>query len=69
MSKTFPQESFKGFLNLKKSALPRTKKIHQRVSTECFEPHFEKRHGLIWLFKKETFWHSPTPWRSLWVSL
>jgi len=39
-------------LNLKKSALPRTKKLHQRVSPECFEKHFEKRHGFIWLLKK-----------------
>ena len=62
MSKTFPQESSKAFLNLKKSALPRTKKkqLHQRVLTECFEKHFEEKHGFIWLLKKETFWHSPT---------
>jgi len=26
MSKTFPQESYEAFFNLKKSALPRTKK-------------------------------------------
>jgi len=60
MSKTFPQSSSEAFLNLKKSALSRTKKLHQRVLTECFEKHFEKRHGFIGLFKKETFWHSPT---------
>jgi len=41
MSKTFPQESSEAFLNLKKSALPRTKKLHQRVLTECLEKHFE----------------------------
>jgi len=60
MSKTFPQESSEAISNLKKSALPWTKKIHQRVSTECFEKHFAKKHGSIWLLKKETFWHSPT---------
>jgi len=43
MSKTFPQESSEAFLNLKKSALRRTKKLHQRVLTECFEKHFEKK--------------------------
>jgi len=45
MSKTFPQESSGALFNFKKSALRRTKKkkIHQRVLTECFEKHFEKR--------------------------
>jgi len=42
-SKIFPQESFKAIFNLKKSALPKTKKIHQRVLTECFEKHFAKK--------------------------
>jgi len=59
MSKTFPQESSEAFLNLKMSALPRKNKLHQRVLTECFEKHFEEKHGFIWLLKKETFWHSP----------
>ena len=43
MSKTFPQESSEAFFNLKQSALPRTKKLHQRVLTECFEKHFAKK--------------------------
>jgi len=50
MRKTFPQESSEAFLNLKKSALPRTKKkkkkkkkIHHRVLTFCFEKQFEKK--------------------------
>jgi len=60
MSKGFPQESSEAFLNFKKFALPRTKKLHHRVLTECFENHFEKRHGSIWLLKTEAFWHSPT---------
>jgi len=60
MSKTFPQESSEAFLNFKKSALPGTKKLHQRVLTKCFERHFEKKHGFIWLLKTDTFWHSPT---------
>jgi len=42
MTKTFHQESSEAFLNLKKSALRKTKKIHQRVLTDCFEKHFEK---------------------------
>jgi len=42
LSKTFPQESSEAFFNLKKSALHRTKKYHQRVLRECFEKHFEK---------------------------
>jgi len=53
MSKTFPQESSEAFLNLKSLhyALHSKKKLHQRVLTECFEQHFEKRHGFIWLLK------------------
>jgi len=43
MSKTFPQKSSKAFLNLKKSALRKTRKLHQHVLTECFEKHFEKK--------------------------
>jgi len=31
MSNTFPQESFEAFFNLKKSALPRTKKTFTNV--------------------------------------
>jgi len=42
MSKTFPQESFETFLNLKKSALRRTKKTCFCVLTECFEKHLKK---------------------------
>jgi len=43
MSKTLPQESSEAFLNLKKSALRKAKKLLQRVLTECFETHFEKK--------------------------
>ena len=60
MSKTFPQESSEAFLNLKSLHYAEQKKLHQRVLTECFEKHFEKRYGFIYLLKKETFWHSPT---------
>jgi len=59
MSKTFPQKSSEAFMNLKKSALPRTKKLHQRVLTECFEKHFEKKTWFHLASQKETFWHSP----------
>jgi len=63
MSKTFPQESSEAFLIIKKSASPRTtkKKLHQRVLTECFEKHFEKKTWFHLASKKATFWHSPTP--------
>jgi len=49
----FSSREFRGIFELKKSALRITqqKKLHQRVLTECFEQHFEKRHGFIWLLK------------------
>jgi len=59
MSKTFPQESSEAFLN-KSLHHAEQKNRHQRVLTECFEKHFEKKTWFIWLLKKETFWHSPT---------
>jgi len=49
VNKTFPQKEFRGIFELKISALCRTKKLPQRVLTECFEKHFEERHGFIWL--------------------
>jgi len=55
MSKTFPQESSEAFLNLKKSALSRTKKLHRRVLTECFEKHFEKNMVSFGFSKKKLF--------------
>jgi len=55
MSKTSPQESSEAFLNLKKSALPRTKKLHQRVLPECFENHFEKKTWFHLASKKRNF--------------
>jgi len=60
LSKTFPQENSEAFLNLRKSALRKTKDLHQRVLTESFEKHFKKRHGFTWLLKKETFCYFPT---------
>jgi len=64
MSKTFPQVSSEAFLNLEKSALPRTKK-KQKNFTSVFQQSALKttskeRHGFIWLLKKKTCWHSPT---------
>ena len=57
----FAQESSEAFLNLKSlHYAEQKKKLHQRVLTECFEKHFEKGRGFIWLLKKETFWHSHT---------
>jgi len=55
MSKTVPQESSEAFLNVKKSALPRTKKLHQRVLTECFEKHFEKKTWFCVASQKRNF--------------
>jgi len=68
MSKTFPQESSKAFLNLKKSAL-RKKNLHQRVLTECFEKYFEKRTSFYLASQKINFLElSHLFWISLWVS-
>jgi len=55
MSKTFPRESSEAFFNLKKSALRRTKKLHQLVLTECFEKHLEKKTWLFGFSKKKLF--------------
>jgi len=55
MSKTFPQESFEAFLNLKKSALRRTKKLHQRVLTERFEKDFNKKTSFYLVSQKSNF--------------
>jgi len=61
MSKSFPQESSQAFLSLKKSALRRTKKNFTNVfSQSSLKGTSKKRHCVIWLLKKETFWHSPT---------
>jgi len=35
--------SSEAFLNLKSLHYPEQKKLHQRVVTECFEKHFEKK--------------------------
>jgi len=55
MSKTFPQESFEAFLNLKKSALRRTKKLHQRVLTVRFEKDFNKKTSFYLVSQKSNF--------------
>jgi len=40
----FAQESSEAFLNLKSlHYAEQKKKLHQRVLTECFEKHFEKK--------------------------
>jgi len=59
MSKTFP-ESSEEFLNLKKSALRRTKKTSPACFNRVLWKALRKKDGFIWLLKKETFWHSPT---------
>jgi len=55
MTKTFPQESSEAFFNLKKSALRRTKKLHQHVLTECFEKHFEEKKSFYLVSQKRNF--------------
>jgi len=42
-------------LNLKKSALPRTQKFHQRVLTECFEKHLAKKTWFNLVSQKRNF--------------
>jgi len=39
----FSSREFRGIFELKKSALPRTKKLHQCVLTVRFEKHFAKK--------------------------
>jgi len=58
MSKTFPQESSEAFLKIK-SALSRTKKFTSVFQQSALKGTSKKRYGIIWLFKKETLWHSP----------
>jgi len=60
MSKTFPQESSEAFLNLKSLHHAEQKKHHQRVLTEYFEKHFEKKALVYLASQKRNFWHSPT---------
>jgi len=55
MSKTLRQESSVAFFNLKISALRKTKKFHQRVLTECFETHFEKKPWFYLASQKSNF--------------
>jgi len=59
MSKTFPQESCEAFFELRKSALRRTKKLHQHVLTELRSTS-KKRHRFIWLLKKKRFGTLPS---------
>jgi len=61
MSKPFLQESSKRFLNLKNSALRRTKKKFTSVFQQsALKSTSKKGHRFTWLLKKETFWHSST---------
>jgi len=55
MSKTFPQESSGAFFSLKISALRRTKKLHQRVLTECFGKHSDKKTSFSLASQKRNF--------------
>jgi len=56
MSKPFLQESSKRFLNLKNSALRRTKKKFTSVFQQsALKSTSKKGHRFTWLLKKETF--------------
>jgi len=57
MSKTFPQESSEAFLNLKKSALRRTRKTSPACFNRVgyFEKHFEKKTWIYLASQKRNF--------------
>ena len=57
MNKTFPQDSSEAFFNLKglHYAEQKKKKINQRVLTECFEKHFEKKTWFYLASQKRNF--------------
>jgi len=52
---SFSSREFRGIFELKKFALRRTKKLHQRVLTECFENHFEKKTWFYLASQKRKF--------------
>jgi len=56
----FSSGEFQGIYEFARSAIRRTKKLHQRVLTECFEKHFEKKTWFHLASQKRNFWHSPT---------
>jgi len=61
ISKTFPQESSEAFFNLKKVCITQNKKNFTSVFYQsALKSTSKKRHGFIWLLKKETFSYSPT---------
>jgi len=60
MSKTFPQESSEELFNLKKSALPRTKKTSPTYFNRVLWKALRKKDMVSFGFSKKTFWHSPT---------
>jgi len=53
MSKIFLQESSEAFLKLKSLRCAEQKKLHQRVSTECIEKHFEEKDMVLFGFSKK----------------
>jgi len=56
MSKTFDQESSETFFELKKVCVTQNKKkLHQRVLTESFEKHFEKKTSFYLASQKRNF--------------
>jgi len=58
----FSLREFRGFFELKKSALRRTKKeLHQRVLTECFEKHLRKKDMVLFGFSKKKLFGTLPP--------
>jgi len=69
MSKTFPQESSEGFLNLKKSALHRTKKTSPAFFNRVLWTTLRKKAWFHLASQKRNFLAlSHLFWISLWVS-
>jgi len=51
----FSSRKFGGIFEIKKSALRRTNDIDQRVLTECFEKHFERKTWFYLVSQKRNF--------------
>jgi len=60
-AQNFSSREFRGIFELKKVCITQNKKNFTRVFQQsALKSTSKKRHGFIWLLKKEAFWHSPT---------
>jgi len=57
----FSSRELRGIVKLKKSALRRTKKLHRRFLTECFEKHFEEKDMVLFGFSKKKLFGTVLP--------